>query len=303
MYSYVHNLQGDIVGILDSSGNLVVEYKYNVWGKLVSLRTLTTAYDTLAELNPFRYRGYVWDGEIGLYYLKSRYYNAEFCRMINADSLILLRGIYENNVFAYCVNAPSVFKDPSGNHFQKVFQKISGFVNWLKKAIADVSEKVNEYIDNLPEITIGEVNYYKTHTELTIFVDRKIDYYTTEYNVYYLEIATGAQRDDYFLLKSSDDDNGFFNFLASVSGSVVGAIIGPGFIEGVLGGLIVTGVVSFFDDVENDFNDSLTELYQSLENSKSESGIAYIERTYYTNKEGFHTSPIYVDCYYIEWKG
>ena len=147
------------------------------------------------------------------------------------------------------------------------------------------------------------VNYYKTHTELTIFVDRKIDYYTTEYNVYYLEIATGAQRDDYFLLKSSDDDNGFFNFLASVSGSVVGAIIGPGFIEGVLGGLIVTGVVSFFDDVENDFNDSLTELYQSLENSESESGIAYIERTYYTNKEGFHTSPIYVDCYYIEWKG
>ena len=88
-----------------------------------------------------------------------------------------------------------------------------------------------------------------------------------------------------------------------VSGSVVGAIIGPGFIEGVLGGLIVTGVVSFFDDVENDFNDSLTELYQSLENSESESGIAYIERTYYTNKEGFHTSPIYVDCYYIEWKG
>ena len=31
-YSYVHNLQGDIVGIVDSAGNLVVEYKYDAWG-------------------------------------------------------------------------------------------------------------------------------------------------------------------------------------------------------------------------------------------------------------------------------
>ena len=28
LYSYVHNLQGDIVGIVDSAGSLVVEYKY-----------------------------------------------------------------------------------------------------------------------------------------------------------------------------------------------------------------------------------------------------------------------------------
>lgn len=33
MYSCVHNLQGDIVGILDNSDVLVVEYKYNAWGK------------------------------------------------------------------------------------------------------------------------------------------------------------------------------------------------------------------------------------------------------------------------------
>lgn len=33
LYSYVHNLQGDIVGIVDSAGSLVVEYKYDAWGK------------------------------------------------------------------------------------------------------------------------------------------------------------------------------------------------------------------------------------------------------------------------------
>ena len=36
MYTYVHNLQGDIVGLLDNSSVLVVEYKYDAWGKLLS---------------------------------------------------------------------------------------------------------------------------------------------------------------------------------------------------------------------------------------------------------------------------
>lgn len=28
-YRYVYNLQGDVVGIVDATGNAVVEYKYN----------------------------------------------------------------------------------------------------------------------------------------------------------------------------------------------------------------------------------------------------------------------------------
>ena len=79
LYSYVHNLQGDIVGILDSTGSLVVEYKYDAWGKPTLVRTLTTAYEALVELNPFRYRGYVYDEESGLYYLRSRAYDMERC--------------------------------------------------------------------------------------------------------------------------------------------------------------------------------------------------------------------------------
>ncbi len=66
-YSYIHNLQGDIVGIIDSDGELAVEYKYDAWGKPVSVRILTIAYETLAGMNRFRYRGYVYDTETGLY--------------------------------------------------------------------------------------------------------------------------------------------------------------------------------------------------------------------------------------------
>ena len=38
LYSYVHNLQGDIVGIVDSAGSLVVEYKYDAWKRSRRIR-------------------------------------------------------------------------------------------------------------------------------------------------------------------------------------------------------------------------------------------------------------------------
>lgn len=81
IYSYIHNLQGGIVGIIDSDGELAVGYKYDAWGKPVNVRTLTTAYETLAGMNPFRDRGYVYDEEMGLYYLNERYYMAETKRL------------------------------------------------------------------------------------------------------------------------------------------------------------------------------------------------------------------------------
>ena len=86
MYTYVHKLQGDIVGILDSAGDLVVEYRYDAWGKAISVAgTLKT---TLGAVNPFRYRGYVYDEETGLYYLRSRYYCPETTRFSTIDQYI-----------------------------------------------------------------------------------------------------------------------------------------------------------------------------------------------------------------------
>ncbi|MEG1012179.1 MAG: RHS repeat-associated core domain-containing protein, partial [Ruthenibacterium sp.] len=32
-YTYPHNLQGDIIAIVDSVGSKVMEYGYDVWGK------------------------------------------------------------------------------------------------------------------------------------------------------------------------------------------------------------------------------------------------------------------------------
>ena len=56
--------------------------------------------------NPFRYRGYYYDTEKGLYYLESRYYNPELGRMMSADSLSVLgmskTTLNDKNLYNYC---------------------------------------------------------------------------------------------------------------------------------------------------------------------------------------------------------
>ena len=116
MYRYIHNLQGDIIGIVDANGTLVVEYKYDAWGKpIVTAGVLASA---LGILNPFRYRGYVWDEENELYYLRNRYYYSEQCRFINQDLLLIAEEMTSGvNLFVYCANKPSQRKDTSGTRY------------------------------------------------------------------------------------------------------------------------------------------------------------------------------------------
>lgn len=101
------------MGILDGNGTLVVEYKYDAWGRKLSVTGSLAA--TLGTLSPFRYRGYVYDEETRLYYLRSRYYNPSWGRFINADDTQYVEnGMMLNNVFAYCSNNPVVQVDMDG---------------------------------------------------------------------------------------------------------------------------------------------------------------------------------------------
>ena len=117
IYTYLHNLQGDIVGILDNAGNLVVEYKYDAWGK--PLATTGSLAATLGKRNPFRYRGYVYDEETELYYLRSRYYNPATGRFVNADDenvvVDIENSILEENLFGYCLSNPTNYIDEDGD--------------------------------------------------------------------------------------------------------------------------------------------------------------------------------------------
>ena len=125
-YYYIRNAQGDIIGLFDKTGAQVVSYTYDMWGKLIS--TTGTLASTVGVKNPYRYRGYRYDSETGLYYLQSRYYNADWGRFINADGVIGKTGeILGHNMFAYCQNNCVNAYDPSG--FQMLAEDGGGGYN------------------------------------------------------------------------------------------------------------------------------------------------------------------------------
>ena len=118
-YAYVKSLQGDIVAILDENGNAVVSYGYDAWG--APLWCTGELAETLGKVQPFRYRGYVFDEETGLYYLRSRCYNPQWGRFVNADAEIAVEAkLWDAKLFLYCANNPVRYTDDGGNSFWDV---------------------------------------------------------------------------------------------------------------------------------------------------------------------------------------
>ena len=109
-YFFLKNLQGDIIAITNSDGDTVARYSYDAWGKC-TVEFDNTGY--IANINPFRYRGYYLDKETNLYYLNSRYYDANTGRFINTDSpeYVSMQG---GNLFAYGGNCPTKNADYFG---------------------------------------------------------------------------------------------------------------------------------------------------------------------------------------------
>lgn len=119
VYHALTNAQGDIVALYNSAGNLVAQYEYDAWGNTLSIKDASgvaiTAWYNIAVANPIRYRGYYYDADLGLYYLQSRYYDATIGRFINADGYITTgQGVLSYNMYAYCLNNPVMYSDPSG---------------------------------------------------------------------------------------------------------------------------------------------------------------------------------------------
>ena len=119
-YTFAKNPQGDVIGIY-SGGTLVAKYEYSAHGQILSITNasgtdISNNSSHIANLNPFRYRGYYYDTETGFYYLQSRYYDPVVGRWINSDSqLNTSLGILGLNQFSYCLNNPVNMVDYGGN--------------------------------------------------------------------------------------------------------------------------------------------------------------------------------------------
>lgn len=109
-YFYHYNHHGDVVTLTNSTGNIVAQYDYDAWGNHIS-----TGLEGVVD-NSYRYAGYRWDEETGMYFLNSRYYWPTVGRFISRDSF---NGFIENpqsqNQYAYANGNPLKFIDPEGN--------------------------------------------------------------------------------------------------------------------------------------------------------------------------------------------
>ena len=147
-YYFAKNLQGDIIAIVDKDAKTVARYSYDAWG--VPTVVSDSSGRSIATVNPFRYRGYYYDAEIGMYYLQSRYYNPVVGRFINIDTVDALREvnkILDKNLFAYCQNTPINEFDYDGCTIVTVIRKI--IVGILKGFISTLFGDVLTYLFSL----------------------------------------------------------------------------------------------------------------------------------------------------------
>ena len=158
-YFFEKNLQGDIIAVYNQSGTKLVNYSYDAWG------ATTTAYlngggSTAARFNPFRYRGYYFDSEIGFYYLQSRYYNPTWGRFISSDQVDVLitnpKQLFDKNLYAYCDNNPIMRTDGDGEFWNWVIGAGVGAVAGLVGQV--ISDVVTSAING--EVTISNWQTY-----------------------------------------------------------------------------------------------------------------------------------------------
>ena len=115
-YYYIRDGPMTITGLADANGTAVVNYRYDSWGMLTGISGSMAG--TLGKDNPYRFKGYYYDEETGMYYLKSRYYQPEICRFISADDEDVLIDTHvdlaNKNLYLYCDNNPILKADEEG---------------------------------------------------------------------------------------------------------------------------------------------------------------------------------------------
>ncbi len=123
-YLYAKDARGSIAALVDKNGKTVARYAYDAWGchKVYDADWNENADPSfIGNINPIRYKSYLYDSDLGLYYLITRYYDPEIGRFISPDTLKVLDEDYARinglNLYAYCGNDPVNNEDPEGEFF------------------------------------------------------------------------------------------------------------------------------------------------------------------------------------------
>ena len=191
LYYYRKNLQGDIIAIVDEAGNEAGRYTYDAWGNC------SVSGSGVMSANPFRYRGYYWDGEAGLYYLNTRWYDPEVGRFISPDSVNYLDPETLNglNLYAYCLNNPVMYVDPTGTYIQVLIGAgIGFFAGLIGQLVSDIlSGELGTWQDYLSATIGGAVGGAATALTGNVFAGAAIGSLAADTVTLGLNLITGKE--------------------------------------------------------------------------------------------------------------
>ena len=97
---------GNVMGYWDEQGNVVAEYTYDAFGKLIA------SSGSMANTFSFRYSTKYFDPETGLYYYGYRFYSPDLMRWITRDPIGEEGG---HNLYLFCKNLPLSVIDMLGD--------------------------------------------------------------------------------------------------------------------------------------------------------------------------------------------
>ena len=181
----------------------MLSYTYDAWGNA----TVSGNTSLPANKNPFRYRGYYYDADLGLYYLNSRYYDSNTGRFINADGYVSTgQGLIGYNMYTYCNNNPVMYVDYYGELPQwlenlkdkakeKAKKGINKITDWLSFNSSSVEMNGNNFeFDANPGYSFLNAHFYAKHLKENYYADdpsRTVDGLYVELQAHYIAYLMG----------------------------------------------------------------------------------------------------------------
>jgi RHS repeat-associated protein len=145
--------QGSIRYVLDNQGNIINEITYNAFGEVTS--ESNSAIDFR-----FGYTGREFDEETGLYYYRSRYYDATVGRFVSEDTIGFEGG--DSNLYRYVINSPTNYSDPYGEDLYSFVDKLDEFAAGFGGVVTSPLKPFGLDTNSIREKLYGE-NATKNH--------------------------------------------------------------------------------------------------------------------------------------------
>lgn len=156
-YMYLKNIQGDIIGVINESAEVVLTYSYDAWGSIInSTKDATDPFINIIEKLPLRYRSCFYDHDTNLYFTQNRYYSPELCRFINPgtiENIVSGKSVLSANLYSYCENNPVMYAERIKN---------TDYLNTIKTNYTynkNISEHVTGYIYDQEAEPVSKLRY------------------------------------------------------------------------------------------------------------------------------------------------